>query len=94
MFIQDEIKICIKAYQQALIPQNLNWKYIRNNSMEHGLCNFCDINKLNLLNEFLRNEDFFYICDTPLMIYVRNESNYLEVHSKRIEYLENLLTTI
>jgi hypothetical protein len=91
MFIQDEIKICIKAYQQALIPQNLNWKYIRNNSMEHGLCNFCDINKLNLLNEFLRNEDFFYLCDTPTHLYARNEFNFTEILNRRIEYLENLI---
>jgi hypothetical protein len=91
MFIQDEIQICIKAYQQALIPQNLNWKYIRNNSLEHGICHFCDINKLNLLNEFLRNEDFFYLCDTPTHLYARNEFNFTEILNKRIEYLEKLL---
>ena len=61
MFIQDEINICIKAYKQALIQNKLTFSYLRKNSLQHGICHFCDINKLNLLNEFLRNEDFFYV---------------------------------
>jgi hypothetical protein len=94
MFIQDEINICIKAYKQALIQDKLTFSYLRKNSLEHGLCHFCDINKLNLLNNFLRNEDFFYLCDTPTHLYARNEFNFIEIFNKRIQYLENLLTTI
>jgi hypothetical protein len=94
MFIQDEIQICIKAYKQALMQDKLTFSYLRNNSLEHGICHFCDINKLNLLNEFLRNADFFYLCDTPTHLYARNEFNFTEILNKRIQYLENLLTTI
>ena len=91
MFIQDEIQICIKAYKQALMQDKLTFSYLRNNSLEHGICHFCDINKLNLLNEFLRNEDFFYLCDPPTHLYASNEFNFTEILNKRIEYLEKLL---
>jgi hypothetical protein len=93
MFIQDEINICIKAYKQALIQNKLTFSYLRKNSLQHGICHFCDINKLNLLNEFLRNEDFFYLCDTPTHLIARHEYDFTEVLNERIQYLENLTTT-
>jgi len=91
MFFNDEVNIALRAYRLSVLPGNANWKYLRNNSLEHGICHFCDINKLNLLNQFLRNEDFFYLCDTPTHLYARNEFNFTEILNKRIEYLENLI---
>jgi hypothetical protein len=94
MFFNDEVNIALRAYRLSVLPQNANWKYLRNNSLEHGICHFSDINKLNLLNDFLYHEDFFYLCDTPTHLYARNEFNFTEILNKRIQYLENLLTTI
>jgi hypothetical protein len=91
MFFNDEVNTALRAYRLSVLPVNANWKYLRNNSLEHGICHFCDINKLNLLNEFLRNEDFFYLCDTPTHLYARNEFNFTEILNRRIEYLEKLL---
>jgi hypothetical protein len=91
MFFNDEVNTALRAYKLSVLPGNANWKYLRNNSLEHGICHFCDINKLNLLNQFLRNEDFFYLCDTPTHLYARNEFNFTEILERRIEYLEKLL---
>ena len=91
MFIQDEIQTCIKAYKQALMQNKLTFSYLRKNSLEHGICHFCDINKLDLLNEFIKDQDFFYLCDTPTHLMARDEYNFTEVINKRIQYLENLI---
>jgi len=91
MFFNDEVNICIKAYKQALIQNKLTYNYLRKNSLEHGICHFADINKLNLLNEFIKEQDFFYLCDTPTHLMARDEYNFTEVLNKRIEYLEKLL---
>lgn len=90
MFFNDEVNTALRAYRLSVLPGNANWKYLRNNSLEHGICHFCDINKLNLLNEFLRNEDFFYLCDTPTHLMARNDYNFIEILNKRIEFLEKL----
>jgi hypothetical protein len=95
MFIQDEIKICIKAYKQALMQDKLTFSYLRKNSLEHGICHFSYMNKLYILNEFVKEQNFFlYITDTPTLLMVRDEYDFTEIINKRIEYLENLLTTI
>jgi hypothetical protein len=91
MFIQDEIKICIKAYKEALMQDKLTFSYLRKNSLEHGICHFADINKLDLLNEFINGQDFFYLCDTPTQLMARDEYNFIDIINKRIEYLENLI---
>ena len=91
MFFNDEVNIALRAYKLSVLPGNANWKYLRKNSLEHGICHFCDIYKLNLLREFLRNEDFFHLCDTPTHLMARDEYNFTEILNKRIEYLEKLL---
>jgi hypothetical protein len=105
MFFNDEVNICIKAYKQALIHSNLNMLYLKNNRLDYGLCHFARSNNLNsILNKY--EQDFntkkvgLYICESPLIIYSQALANedfknkLIESHNKRIQYLENLLTTI
>jgi hypothetical protein len=91
MFFNDEVNICIKAYKQALMQNKLTFSYLRKNSLEHGICHFCDIYKLNLLREFIEGQDFFYLCDTPTHLMARDDYYFIEILERRIEYLEKLL---
>lgn len=91
MFFNDEVNIALRAYRLSVLPGNANWKYLRNNSLQHGICHFCDINKLKLLHLFILDQDFFYLCDTPTHLMARDEYNFIEILNKRIEYLEKLL---
>jgi hypothetical protein len=92
MFFNDEVSICIKAYKQALMQDKLTFSYLRKNSLEHGICHFCDIYKLKLLREYIEGVPFlFYLCDTPTHLMARDEYDFTEIINKRIEYLENLI---
>jgi hypothetical protein len=91
MFFNDEVNIALRAYRLSVLPGNANFKYLRKNSLEHGICHFCDIYKLNLLREFIEGQDFFYLCDTPTHLMARDEYNFIDIINKRIDFLEKLL---
>jgi hypothetical protein len=96
MFLQDELNITIKAYELALIPENQNHKYFTKNFLQHGICWFCIRKEFENLETFISEQDFFYLCDTPIAILAASltdleyKQQLTRVTKHRLEFLQRI----
>lgn len=100
MTLKQQIEATIQAYKKACKLKNLNYNYCLKNSLENGICNYCNSMKLFLLLRKIQSDlsiKGFYLCETPDNINFQNfflKLRLYRAHQTRLQYLRNLLTTI
>jgi hypothetical protein len=101
-FLRRQIKKVIKIYKKALLKENLTIDYCKDNNIENGICDLCDVKNYKLLKKVISDKiKVGYTCETPnaikgyrimnLDIDDPNTRESLKIaHETRIKFLKSL----